>query len=201
VKAESISMKTGFSELLVKLNRLEEIGFKLWVFFPGMLFNAGERWWNGGGDRDRPHEGLDLRFFRDCSGKLRNLEPGMKIPVMYEGEVAAIHDDFLGQSVYVRHHSMGKEGAELYTIYGHTSIGRGVRTGRQLSEGDVLATVAGTVRNKAKVPPHLHISIAWIAESVPSASLNWEIISDPRVTVLLDPLEVIACDYTLLDNG
>jgi murein DD-endopeptidase MepM/ murein hydrolase activator NlpD len=166
-----------------------------------MLFNAVERWWNGGSDRDRPHEGLDIRFFSDYSGKLSNLEPGMKIPVMYEGEVAAIHDDFLGQSVYVHHHSYGNKGAKLYTIYGHTRLGRGVRPGRQLSEGDVFATVAGTVRNKAKVPPHLHISIAWIAESVPSASLDWEIISDPRVTVLIDPLKVVACDYTLLSNG
>lgn len=192
---------TEFSDTMVKCNGLDRLGFEQWLFFPGMLFNALEIWWGDGGDRNRPHEGLDLCFFRDSSGNVRSIGPGTQIPVMYQGEVVAVHSDILGQSVYVYHASLSGEGAHLYTIYGHTRTGKHVRPGKVLDQGDVFATIADTARKRVRAPAHLHISIARVAESIPPESLDWNIVSDPDLAVLLDPLEVIACNYTVLGIG
>lgn len=192
---------TEFSDTLIKCNGLDRLGFEQWLFFPGMLFNAVEMWWGDGGDRNRPHEGLDLRLFRDSSGKVQSIGPGTQIPVMYKGEVVAIHSDFLGQSVYVHHRSLGREGTHLYTIYGHTRTGKHVHPGKVLDEGDVFATIADTANKQVRAPAHLHISIAWVAESVPTESLDWNIVTDPDLAVLLDPLEVIACNYTVVGSA
>ncbi len=188
--------KTGFSEYIVGCNGLGG-RFEEWFFYPGMLFNASDRWWGGGGRRDRPHEGLDLCLYRDRCGEKHRLDETTEIPVIYSGEIIRICDDFLGQSIFVGHDTYDGNGNRLYTVYGHTIPLRGIDRGKAVSEGSIIATIAGVKRGKATVPSHLHISIAWIPETLPSKMLNWKTIDDRRMVNLLDPLKVIACKYTV----
>ncbi|UCG83351.1 MAG: hypothetical protein JSW38_00560 [Dehalococcoidia bacterium] len=191
---------TEFSDALVKCNGLDRMGFEQWLFLPGMLFNAVEMWWGNGGDRNRPHEGLDLCFFRDSWGKVQSIGPETQIPVMYQGEIVAIHSDFLGQSMYVHHGNLGGEGAYFYTIYGHIRPVKHVHLGKVLDEGDVFATIADTANEQVRAPAHLHISMAWLALSVAPEDLDWSVVTDPELAVLIDPLEVIACSYTVIKS-
>ncbi|NVM22508.1 MAG: hypothetical protein HWN68_12100 [Desulfobacterales bacterium] len=89
--------KTGFSEYLVRCNGLDELGFEEWLFHPGMLFGALDRWWADGGNRAKPHEGLDLCLYRGLGGHNRSLDERTKIPLTYDGEIVKIDDDFLGR--------------------------------------------------------------------------------------------------------
>jgi murein DD-endopeptidase MepM/ murein hydrolase activator NlpD len=163
-----------------------------------MLFNSLETWWGGRGVRDRPHEGLDFFSYADGTGQLANLDETTVVPVMYDGEVARIDDDFLGKSVYVLHGMRDLEGNELYTIYGHTEPDHRVRRGRALARGERFATIADTSLRRAQVAPHLHVSVAWMPESLGYEDLHWKTIVESRAVRLLNPLEVIPSDYVVL---
>jgi hypothetical protein len=190
--------RTRFCEYLIEYNGLSDPGFDTWLFYPGMLFNAGERWWGNGGNRDRPHEGLDLCFYRDSRGQTRSLSKDKRIPVMYTGEVVKIEDDFLGVSIYVSHDIYDGRGNRLLTVYGHTRPGNGIISGSSLGEGDLFATVADNAGKRMKAPSHLHISVAWIPPSVSCEELDWGVISDPAVAWLVDPLEIMSCRYEVV---
>ena len=190
--------KTGFSDCLVKCNRLDQLGFEQWAFHPGMLFHSGDRWWDKESKRDRPHEGLDLCFYGDKQGQYHSLDDKTRIPVMYDGEIIKIDDDLLGQSIYVGHSIYDSAGNRLHTIYGHTRPYDSVHQGKTLNEGEIIATIAAAEKRTARIPPHLHLSIAWIPRSFPYERLNWDAIGTPGIITLLDPLKVIGCRYTIL---
>jgi hypothetical protein len=193
--------RTKFGEYLIVCNGLSGLGFETWLFYPGMLFNARERWWGNGGSRDRPHEGLDLCFYKDSRGQTRNLNKDTQIPVMYTGEVVKIEDDFLGESIYVSHDIYDSRGNRLLTVYGHTKPGNRINVGRSLREGDMFAAVADTGGERIKAPSHLHISVAWVPPSVSYEKLDWGAISAPAVACLVDPLEIISCRYEVAGSA
>jgi hypothetical protein len=76
-----------------------------------------------------------------------------------------------------------------------------VRRGEAFTKGDVIATIAGAGNRKASIPPHLHISIAWIPKSIPYERLNWETISAAGNVILLDPLQIMDCKYTVVKQA
>ena len=94
---------TRFTEFLIQKNALDQGGFKEWVFCPGMLFNSTDKWWGDQGKRDKPHEGLDLCLYKDREDKILRLGEKAKVPVIYDGIVVGIVDDFLGKSVIIEH--------------------------------------------------------------------------------------------------
>jgi hypothetical protein len=187
-----------FGVYLVRRNGLDTLGFETWVFHPGMLFSSTERWWGGGGARDRPHEGLDFCWYRDRSGRLAGLNSETVVPALYGGEVAGIHNDFLGKSVYVFHGVRDVEGSELYTIYGHMEPDSQVRPGLALAGGETFGTIADASERNPNVAPHLHVSVAWIPRSFARGDIDWAMIVDSAAVRLVNPLEVIPCDYVVL---
>ena len=201
MNAEPISRVSGFGERLAGYNGLNELGFEEWVFHPGMLFRALGRWWGNGGNRRSPHEGLDLCLYRTKDREVHRFDEKTRIPVMYEGEIVKIGDDFLGTSVYVSHSIYDKHGGQLLTVYGHTRPHDGIHRGRVLSESDVLGTIADVGAGWGGIPPHIHISVAWIPKSLRYEKLDWETIGDPGIVALLNPLDVIACRYSILEGA
>lgn len=163
-----------------------------------MLFGSRLKWW-GRGHRDRPHEGLDMRLYRDREGRLQSLPGTTRIPVIYEGEVANIVKDFLGKSVFVRHDLRDRDGCLLHTVYGHTEPLTGVSRGSVFAEGDIIATLAAA--GNRHIPPHLHVSMAWISPSLPQEGLNWATMGDPHLLRLMDPLPVLTDRYTVLERA
>ena len=190
--------ETRFNDIFIEANGYDALGFVEWVFHPGMLFNAIERWWGDGGKRDRPHEGLDLCFYRDSIGCNHVLDGRTKIPVIYDGDIIKIDKDFLGKSIYISHDSYDENGYRLCTIYGHTRPNRGLYVGKTLREGDIFATIAHREAGEVKVPPHLHISVAWISESINGENLDWSTINDSSEVILTNPLDILRCRYTVV---
>lgn len=185
---EAIIRKSPFHESLIRLNGLDKQGFAVWVFKPGMLFKDLALWWGDGGVRRRPHEGLDICFYRDKVGQNCRLTEKTIIPVIYDGKIVRIHDDFLGKSVYVVHEIYNGDGNRLYTVYGHTSPLCGIAEGKELREGYPFATIADVGTGKTVIPPHVHLSVAWIPVTFPFERLNWDTMSDPDIVTLCNPL-------------
>ena len=187
--------KTRFTEFLVRENSLGECGFEEWIFYPGMLFNAPDKWWGDQGKRDKPNEGLDLFLYRDQLDRILHLNKKTKIPVMYDGVVVGIVNDFLGKSVIMEHGFAAKDNRKFCTIYGHTNPHDGIHVGRVVKQGDIIATLADAGRSKTGISTHLHISVGWISRPVSYDLLDWETIGAPDVMTLLDPLNVIDRSY------
>jgi hypothetical protein len=183
--------KTRFTEFLITENALDEVGFEKWIFCPGMLFNALDKWWCDKGKRDKPHEGLDLCLYRDRRNRILRLDEKTKIPVMYDGVVVRIINDFLGKSVIIEHSIHDRYNSQFCTIYAHTNPYDGLNVGRIVKEGDIIATLAGSSKSKVNIFSHLHISLGWTSKLISYDQLDWETIGTPNTLTLLDPLYFI----------
>ena len=65
-------------------------------------------------------------------------------------------------------------------------------------EGEIVASISGTEDKRLKILPHVHISVALIPESFPAEHLDWKIINESPDIILLNPLDVLNSDYTIL---
>jgi murein DD-endopeptidase MepM/ murein hydrolase activator NlpD len=192
-----VPVSRSFHERLLLFNNLDSLGFKEWIFQPAMLFGSLDKWWGDFGKRQRPHEGLDLCLYRTKEGNINYLTGETKIPVIFEGQVVKVSADFLGESVFVGHNAYNSSGNRLYTIYGHIKPGKHIRPGKRLSEGDIIGVIADTGDSGVATPRHLHVSAAWIPNTMPVPELGWQTINDPARVVLLDPLSIIECPYSV----
>lgn len=172
--------KSSFSQVLVELNRLD---FKRWIFQRGMEFGAREKWWGDTGSRLTKHEGLDFCSYKDRRGKSVNLAPNTIVPVMYDGMIVKIFEDFLGYSVLVEHDQQVK-GKNLCSIYAHTFPVATLQSGSRVKAGEPIAKICAA--EKSRIRPHLHLSVAWILESA-TASLNWKIMHQEEYVVFCNP--------------
>jgi hypothetical protein len=190
----------AFRAGLLSANVLTGRRFKEWVFHPGMLFGSDRKWWGGGGTRTTLHEGLDLCFFRDHSSEIRQLQPGAKVTAILEGTIAHICDDFLGKSIFVRHDSVAKEDKHLYTIYGHTRPNRGMHRLVRVGGGERIALIADTRAKGSTIPSHIHISVAWISDTIRPTTLDWEALGNRNGVALADPLSMLDLPYAVQDS-
>jgi hypothetical protein len=188
---ETTDQKSRFFDFLLESNKpyLENLG--KWVFHPGMLFNSWEKWWGDQKARSAAHQGIDLCFFEDVAGQIHNVNINLKIPCPFKGEIVKIEKDFLGESIYLRHHILSGGRKQLYTAFGHTTPVPTCRVGEKVAAGEVLAQIA-PVPQKARILPHLHITFAWIPVSFNLEGLNWENLAAHRKITLIDPLAVLA---------
>lgn len=197
----SVLPTTKFGDYLIEHNNLGERRFDAWLFHPGMLFSSTDRWWGNGGNRVHPHEGLDFCLYRDKDGHDYTLDDSIKVPLMYDGEVVHIIDDFIGQSVFVIHDTGDGKGHQLLSVYAHVEPYDGFGKGKTFQGGDVIATIKDTNGNKVGIMPHLHLSLAWVPRFLLYDQFNWKTIRDPAIVTLLNPLEVMDCTYTVLKDG
>jgi hypothetical protein len=189
---------TRFTEFLIRKNALDPGGFKGWVFCPGMLFNSTDKWWGDQKKRDKSHEGLDLCLYKDREDTILRLGEKTKVPVIYDGTVGGIIDDFLGKSIIIEHLFSDRDNNRLCTIYGHTIPVDHLHVGKIVKQADVIATLADSSRFKTYIFPHLHISIGWKSKAISYDRLDWENIGDPDTLTLLDPLQIIDGHYFIL---
>jgi murein DD-endopeptidase MepM/ murein hydrolase activator NlpD len=182
--------KSPFTDVIVRENGLNKHGFTAWVLYPGMESGAENTWWGGRGKRSRPHEGVDLRFYRGTDDNVFSVDAGAKIPVMYDGVVAKIIEDFLGETVIIEH-KFPKTGEDIFlSLYGHTSPINELVTGQSVKAGEIIATMAPSRGAKAPMP-HLHLSLAWSRKSISYNTLDWKTIGNPDIVSLIDPWPII----------
>jgi hypothetical protein len=191
--------KSFFCRQVAAINNLDLRG---WLFYPGMLFGSMDKWWGIRNSRDSAHEGIDLCFYRSTSGSMATLEPGTLIPILHDGQIVHITDDFLGKTVFVRHPRHGACNRELYSIYGHIRPKDPLLPGLQVRAGDIVGCIAAP-RNRAGIsapPPHLHLSAALISNTFPPEKLGWKVMSSGEIIRLIDPLPLLDCDYGILNT-
>jgi hypothetical protein len=191
--------KTRFTEMLIEENGLDQNGFESWLFCPGMLFNSPEKWWGDHGRRDFPHEGIDICLYGDRSMRTLRLDEKSRIPVMHDGVVRAIFTDYLGKAVIIEHETPESENERFLSVYAHTKPRAEVKIGTMVKEGDIIATIADTGRSKAKIIPHLHFSLGLPSPSLTYDPFVWNIMRNPKLITLLDPLETIDWPYQRLE--
>ena len=182
---------SAFCELLARWNGLAAAGFAAWEFLPGMRFAEREAWWRPGTGRGDAHEGLDLCWFRTGDGRRLSLAAGACVPVIYAGEVVSTVADFLGVSMFVAHERRDARGRRLHSIYGHIEPRAGLAPGSRLGVGEAVGVVAGASGRTSTVPPHLHVTLALIADGCGRDRLDWGSLRDPRRARLLDPLPIL----------
>ena len=183
--------ESQFNRFFRHCNGLDEKGFHSWFFYPGMLFHETEKWWGEGGIRVTPHEGIDFCFFRDNNGKPGSVNAGAKVPVVFEGMICSIADDFLGKSIFICHNYYDQNERQLISIYGHVEPCRNISPGSVVREGEVIALIGDASKRNQEMPSHVHISLAWIRKDLPDETLNWEIMKDNKSVVLFDPFDII----------
>ena len=188
----SPDLQSQFLEFMVEHNRPQMAGFKRWVFQPGMLFNSSGKWWGDRGTRPALHEGLDLYSFEDADGRVKTVDQHTKIPAAFAGRIVKIDRDFLGKSIYMSHAIYTAGGRQLLSAVGHTVPRDGLKTGHQVAAGEIIAAVAGVPGKKTNLPPHLHLTFAWVPVDVRVDQLTWKNLGhDPGIR-LIDPLAVIS---------
>jgi hypothetical protein len=180
--------ESQFFSTLLNLNHRAE-ACPDWFFLPGMRFEDAQAWWKDG-LRQSPHEGVDLLYLVDSSGQRQELPKQALVPPLWDGEVIAVFEDFLGSTVAVLHPIMDGQGWRLISLYGH--VRPLVECGAQVSAGAPLATVAfGKVRGSSAPPDHLHLSLGWLAPGWSATELGWPTLwSNPGIR-LIDPLPLI----------
>lgn len=180
-----------FMEFMLERNRPRMDGFQRWIFHPGMLFQAQEQWWGDQGLRAVPHEGLDLYSFEAAGGRVITVDHQTHIPAAFAGQVVKIDRDFLGKSIYIIHAISTGGGRQLLSAVGHTVPREGLKAGQPVAAGEIIATVSGFPGPKSNLPPHLHLTFAWVPKDFRLDQLTWENLGrDPGIT-LSDPLPVI----------
>lgn len=198
VFSKALSLKKSrFTEFFIRENILDEHGFKEWIFCPGMLFNAPDKWWGDKLKRETLHEGLDLCFYSDRAGGIHRLDKKTKIPVMYDGMVVGIINDFLAKSVIVEHSLSASDNTRFCTIYGHTVPNHGLCVGKVLRQGDIIGTLADLNEAIVNIFSHLHISLGWTSKIISYDKLDWYTIGTPDMLTLLDPLNFMDGRYGL----
>ena len=187
----SFLSRTLFTEHLIHENSLDKNGFKEWVFHPGMLFNASDKWWGNQTKRNTPHEGLDLCLYGDRHGKIRRFDETTKIPAIYDGIVVGIVDDFLGRTIILEHDLSDHNNNRFCTIYAHINPLKSVHPGKYVKEGAVIATITEPLNSKVKTLSHLHISIGWASESISYDKFDWKTIGTSNTLNLVNPLYIV----------
>jgi hypothetical protein len=187
------------SSVFVRHNWVAGSGNVEWLFYLGMLFASTEKWWGAGGVRQSPHEGLDFCFFVDAEGDKKQLVATTNIPVLFDGEVAAVFEDFLGKTILVKHEQHLLDEEMFFTIYAHVSPLTHIKTGLRLSAGELLGRVALPAKEHSKVPAHLHLSVALVPKTVDAEMLDWRVLSQQPV-ILCDPLDILAIKYKRIED-
>ncbi len=193
--------KIRFTRLLIEENAPALRGFDRWIFCEGMLFSSPYKWWGDRGQRDFPHEGIDLCLYRDSSGRIRRLDNQSRFPVVADGTVRAIFKDYLGKAVIIEHQVPTDGAGRLISFYAHTNPDPNIGVGTAVKAGDILGSLADTSHSKARIRPHLHFSIGRPTKSLSYDGLVWNTIRQPEMMTLLDPLPVIDWPHQKLEVG
>lgn len=177
-----------FGEMLADVNGLQGKGFRRWLFADGMSFLDTGQWWGRRGKRPTPHEGVDFLFYETESGLRKQLPTGALVPALLDGEVVAVHGDFLGQTVWLGHGFGQESDRGLYSVYGHLAPNLRVARGAQVQAGTIIGTVADPTLAGKTIAAHLHLSVVLVRSGIDPCCLDWSTVQNAELAELVDPL-------------
>ena len=172
-----------FSEYLDLISQVNDLSFGLgngqkvqWLFYCGMLFSAGDKWWGDFKFRHSVHEGIDITYYRTHPEKMQCFDDSIKVPAMDDGIILNICDDFLAQTLVVEHESSISSSKRVLFAYAHIIPEKGLKIGHVIQKSDVIAKVCSTHKNPL-LRPHLHFSCFEVSKNVLLKNLNWTLFS------------------------
>ena len=187
-----------FAAQLIKMNRLDLLGFDRFIFYPGMLFNTLENWWGGKGLRRSSHEGLDICFFTDHHLNQYCLDETIRIPAMFSGTIVCVIDDYLGKTVVMRHDDNNDCKRAFCTFYAHIKPDLHVKAGDVLGQGEPLGAIADVRSIPTPLLSHLHLSAAWEDMLPRDSGLSWKILNQLDRSAFIDPLDFLNISYSII---
>ena len=174
----------SFFRRFMDINQLGRITH--FLFQPGMLFNDDRLWWGEKKKRTRLHEGIDIFLMRDLHRQITNVAASMLVPAPLPGRLVHFHRDFSGETIYIQHPEIRREGAVLHTLYGHLLPGATHLCPSPITKGQRIGAV-NSPSPSSSVPAHLHISCAWIGKDQQIRLLNWDTMAANDNVVFVDP--------------
>lgn len=174
----------SFFRRFVDSNQLGRITH--FLFQPGMLFNDENFWWGERKKRPRPHEGIDIFLMQDAGGQLKCVAAAMLVPVPLPGRLVHFHRDFLGETIYIQHPEIRRDGAVLHTLYGHLHPGAMHLFPSSITKGQTAGAINSSSATSS-VPAHLHVSCAWIGKNQQISLLNWDTMAANDNVIFIDP--------------
>ena len=161
------SFAADFQEWIGSLG--ENSGLTSWVFHPGMLFGDPMEWWSDGYRRRTQHEGVDFAEGVRPGFGICRIPEGTPVGSILEGESVAVLDDFLAKTIVVRHSTiLNAKGDVFYTLFSHIQP-VAQRLGF-VAKGQILGCIGKST--KARAPAHLHLTGAWIPETISPDSIR-----------------------------
>lgn len=127
------------------------------------------------------------------------LDETVRVPMLYDGVVEHITDDFLGKTVIMSHHFEDRNQRALLSFYGHMNPDKNLKIGDKIKEGEAFASIAGIADRKKGLLPHLHISLARPDMLPPADSLEWEFLNRADRSVFVNPIDAISVRYTVIE--
>ncbi len=160
-----------------------------WIFHHGMLFSSCFKWWENHGKRKTLHEGVDILYYKNKKQQIQTLDAGTLIPSATDGKIINICDDFIGQSIVVQHNISFRQNLDLLFIYAHILPDNRIQIGTELSQGEIIASIANTQKKQTTLLAHLHFSVIEVSKDTAPEHLNWEFFSDRKNRInLINPL-------------
>lgn len=198
-RLEQLKIPTSdFETMLIALNQDRLSNLSSWVFDRGMLFQGIEKWWKKGEIRPRPHEGLDICFFKDENGNLQSLNENTIIPAPYDGTVVCIKEDFIGTSLFVV--TDIRSDRPLLWALGHMRVGSGISEGMRLKKSMPLGTLSPVLKRGFGLRSHLHISVGFLKTWEILKTIDWPKLSESTHIELLDPLPLLFKSFETIDT-
>jgi len=160
-----------------------------WCFYPGMLQESFDKWWDDFGRRPAAHEGIDICFFRQGK-KTIHLAQSLLVPAMDGGIVLNRCDDFLGQSLVISQDGFNHFSPGVFFVYSHLAIKKEIIPGCRVEKGQIIAQVFDTGKIGSKLLPHLHLSCVELMDTTPLKDLNWHLFSNREKIQLINPVYI-----------
>ncbi len=177
-----------FPRYLTALARANALGDKVsWLFYPGMLQESQDKWWDDFGRRPAAHEGIDICYFRQGKNQF-SLAKNAQIPAMDKGLILNRCEDFLGESLVITHEGFDHFSPKVVFVYSHLAIEKDLTPGCLVEKGQIIARVFDTSRKRSRLLPHLHLSCIELMEKTPLDALNWNLFSDRKKINLINPV-------------
>jgi len=177
-----------FARYLVSLAHANGLrGEVSWLFYPGMLQESFDKWWDDFGTRPTAHEGVDICFFREDK-KNCCLAKDALIPAMDKGVILNRCKDFLGESLVIAHDCFNHFSTRVLFVYSHLAIEKELLPGCRIEKGQIIAKVFDTSQKRSRLLPHLHLSCIELMGDTRQDALDWNLFSDRKKINLINPI-------------
>ncbi len=147
------------------------------------------------------HEGLDICTFETIDGRDCRLDETTRIPVAFDGKIVGRCDDFLGETIIVRHLLPEPGASSAYAFYAHILPDRDLSVGDILPAGQRLGRIAPAGSRKTVMPPHLHLTFARADLLPPVEQLNWPLLNRLDRGVFCDPLQILRLPCRIMSDA